>query len=74
MIKKIKIVNNKGIGFLRDTTVGKIYDITTFTKAGELDSCDVIATHDSLNFIDDVGDDVAIWECNNPVYEVVEED
>lgn len=73
MIKKIKIVNNKGIGSLRDTTVGKIYDITTFTKAGELDSCDVIATHDSLNFIDDVGDDVAIW-VQNTCYEVVEED
>lgn len=74
MIKKIKITNNKGIGFLRDTTVGKVYDITSFTKVGELDSCDVIATHDSLNFIDDVGDDVAIWEYNNPVYEVVEEE
>lgn len=60
MIKKIKIVNHDD-HCVRDTTIGKVYEVAHDE------------VEDTLYFFDDVGDDVMI-RINNSVYEVVEED
>lgn len=77
MIKKIKIISTKStVGFnrnvLRDTTVGKIYDVVE-CKAGERNSYGMVSSYDTLSFIDDVYDKVCIWK-QDTTYEVIEED
>lgn len=77
MIKKLKIISTKStVGFnrnvLRDTTVGKIYDVVE-CKAGERNSYGMVSSYDTLSFIDDVYDKVCIWK-QDTTYEVIEED
>jgi predicted metal-dependent HD superfamily phosphohydrolase len=68
-IKKIKITSH-GRRAVRDTTIGKVYDVT-FHSRGSIDACGYLCQHDSLCFRDDVGDKVAIWT-HDPVYVVIE--
>lgn len=71
MIKKIKITNHSEY-VLRDTTVGKMYDVTVHEK-GSLDITGDISIHDTLCLIDDHEDSVAFW-VKDSCYEVVEEE
>lgn len=71
MIKKILITNHNDRA-VRDTTIGKVYDVT-FHKEGAHDAWRHICRKDTLCFIDDKGDKVSILTCD-PVYEVVDEE
>lgn len=68
-IKKIKITSHSDVA-VRDTTIGKVYDVTFHSK-GSRDSWGYPCKHDSLCFRDDVGDKVSIWT-HDPVYVVIE--
>ena len=69
MIKKIRITNHNDSA-VRDTTIGKVYDVT-FHSEGAKDSWGFTSHKDTLCFRDDRGDKVSIWTCD-PVYEVVD--
>lgn len=71
MIKKIRITNHNDRA-VRDTTIGKVYDVTFHEKSSR-DDWGHICRKDTLCFIDDKGDKVSIWTCD-PVYEVVDEE
>jgi hypothetical protein len=71
MIKKIRITNHNE-RFVRDTTIGKVYD-ATFHKKGTENAWGALSLEDTLCFRDDVGGKVSIWTCDD-VYEVVEEE
>lgn len=67
-MKQVRVLNHKNCA-TRDCAIGDIYDVLHFAKAGTVDYLGLYAEHDSVAFIDAVGD-VAIGWTSGPMVDL----